>query len=47
MTGVSFDLPPVAPVAEANLDRQGVADRVSGGGRRLLRRPVPARPTST
>ena len=29
LTGVSFDLPPVAPVAEANLARHGVGDRVS------------------
>ncbi|MDP1820605.1 MAG: methyltransferase [Acidimicrobiales bacterium] len=29
LTGVSFDLPPVAPVAEANLARHGVADRVT------------------
>ena len=28
LTGVTFDLPPVAPVAEANLIRHGVADRV-------------------
>jgi precorrin-6B methylase 2 len=28
LTGVSFDLPPVAPVAEANLARHGVGDRV-------------------
>ena len=31
LTGVSFDLPPVAPVAEANLARHGVADRVAVG----------------
>lgn len=29
LTGVTFDLPPVAPVAEANLARHGVADRVA------------------
>ncbi len=29
LTGVTFDLPPVAPVAQANLGRQGVADRVA------------------
>ena len=29
LTGVTFDLPPVAPVAEANLVRHGVADRVA------------------
>jgi len=29
LTGMSFDLPPVAPVAEANLARHGVGDRVS------------------
>ena len=29
LTGVNFDLPPVAPVAEANLTRHGVADRVA------------------
>jgi precorrin-6B methylase 2 len=29
LTGVSFDLPPVAPVAAANLARHGVGDRVS------------------
>jgi len=28
ITGITFDLPPVAPVAEANLARHGVADRV-------------------
>ena len=28
LTGVSLDLPPVAPVARANLARRGVADRV-------------------
>ena len=28
LTGVSFDLPPVAPVAAANLARHGVGDRV-------------------
>jgi precorrin-6B methylase 2 len=28
LTGVSFDLPPVAPIAEANLSRRGVSDRV-------------------
>jgi precorrin-6B methylase 2 len=28
LTGVTFDLPPVAPVAQANLARHGVADRV-------------------
>jgi precorrin-6B methylase 2 len=29
LTGVSFDLPPVAPVAQANLARHGVDDRVT------------------
>lgn len=29
LTGVVFDLPPVQPVAEANLARKGVADRVT------------------
>ena len=29
LTGVTFDLPPVAPVAGANLVRHGVADRVA------------------
>jgi hypothetical protein len=29
ITGATFDLPPVAPVAAANLDRHGVADRVA------------------
>ena len=29
LTGMTFDLPPVAPVAEANLARHGVADRVA------------------
>jgi precorrin-6B methylase 2 len=29
LTGVSFDLPPVAPVAQANLTRHGLADRVT------------------
>lgn len=29
LTGVVFDLPPVRPVAEANLARKGVADRVT------------------
>ena len=28
LTGVTFDLPPVAPIAQANLARHGVADRV-------------------
>jgi len=28
LTGATFDLPPVAPVAQDNLTRQGVADRV-------------------
>jgi precorrin-6B methylase 2 len=28
LTGITFDLPPVAPIAEANLGQHGVADRV-------------------
>jgi precorrin-6B methylase 2 len=28
LTGVTFDLPPVAPIAQANLARHGIADRV-------------------
>jgi precorrin-6B methylase 2 len=28
ITGMTFDLPPVAPIAQANLGRHGVADRV-------------------
>ena len=28
LTGITFDLPPVAPIAQANLARHGVADRV-------------------
>ncbi len=31
LTGITFDLPPVAPVAEENVLRHGVADRVAVG----------------
>jgi precorrin-6B methylase 2 len=41
LTGVTFDLPPVAPIAEATLVRHGVADRVTAVAGDFFADPYP------